>query len=99
MGKKVVVVKKKFRVTKIITTTFEIKRYEVKSSLFIKLDSFRAPFLKEIVAFIIHDNKRWEIDLSSIFQTVASPNSELLDLHFLMLVSLKIAAGPPTEPK
>ena len=70
---------KKFRVTIII---IEIKRYEVKSSL-PKLDSFRAPFLKEIVAFIIHDNKRGEIDDVDLPNRFHPQLRELLDLHFL----------------
>ena len=78
VGKKTYVVKK-FRVTKII---IEIKRYEVKSSL-PKLDSFRAPFLKEIVAFIIHDNKRGEIDDVDLPNRFHPQLRELLDLHFL----------------
>ena len=79
-----VVVKKKFRVTIITTTTtLELERDEVKSSLFIKLDSFRAPFLKEIVAFIIHDDKRGEIDDVDLPNRFHPQLRELLDLHFL----------------
>ena len=69
--------------TIITTTTLELERDEVKSSLFIKLDSFRAPFLKEIVAFTIHDDKRGEIDDVDLPNRFHPQLRELLDLHFL----------------